>query len=68
MKPCFIKLTISKFHGEPDQAIYKNMNAISAIEEGPQGGSILVSECENAWAVVAESPAQIMALIQEASK
>ena len=65
--PCFIKLTlVSKLHGEPDETIYKNMSAISTIEGPPQGGSVLWSNGKSTW--VKESPAQIVALIQEASK
>jgi hypothetical protein len=65
--PCFIQLTlIPQLGTEQKRPIYKNMARISTIQVRAGGGSDLwdSGKCTR----VAESPAQILALIKEAGR
>ena len=65
--PCFIKLhRLDKIGDEPPTPIYKNMDEISTIQERTGGGTDLWANGKNTW--VQETPAQILALIREASR
>ena len=65
--PCFIKLhRLDKIGDEPPAVIYKNMDEISTIQERQEGGTDMWAQGRNTW--VQETPAQILALIKEASR
>ena len=67
--PCFVKLNlITQSHTDDPgcRPIYKNMDRISTIQDGTGGGSDLWDNGK--LTRVAESPAQILALIKEAGR